>query len=110
MASEAMIFMLVAVNDHFRLPVEYFLITTLNSSQRAEMVRQCLSLTHETGAVVVSLTCDGLAANISTIEMLGGALAAQQLEKVVPSSRNESESPCDFGRGAHAQTGAQRLR
>lgn len=71
LAKEALTFMVVAVNDTFKLPVGYFLIDGLGGLERASLVNQCLSRLHDVGVTVVSLTFDGAAANLSMIKTLG---------------------------------------
>ncbi|XP_032831685.2 DNA transposase THAP9 [Petromyzon marinus] len=73
-ARAALTFMLVAINASWKLPVGYFLIDGLSGSERANLVRRCLSAVHDAGAQVVSLTFDGAAANLSMARALGCCL------------------------------------
>ena len=75
LAKEAFTFMLVAINSHWKLPVGYFLTDGLNGVEKANLVRQCLVLVHDTGVSVMSLTFDGAAANLSMATSLGCSLA-----------------------------------
>jgi hypothetical protein len=70
LAKEALTFMVVAMNDSFKLPIAYFLIDGLTGKQRANLVRQCLTKLHNIGVTVGSLTCDGLASNFSMAKYL----------------------------------------
>ena len=70
-AKEALTFMVVGVNDLFKVPVEYFLIDGLGGTERANLVTHCLSRLHDAGVLVVSLTFDGCAANLSMLRNLG---------------------------------------
>jgi hypothetical protein len=67
LATEALTFMLVAVNDSFNVPVGYFLIDGLGGIERANLVNQCLSKLHDVGGIVASLTFDGAAQNLSMV-------------------------------------------
>lgn len=58
-AKECFVFMVVSVNEHWKLPLGYFLVSKLNSSQKVELVRHALALLHDTGVRVISLTFDG---------------------------------------------------
>ncbi|KAL4088958.1 hypothetical protein QTP88_024036 [Uroleucon formosanum] len=55
----------------FKIPMGYFLCNHLNSSQKSELIQQCLNLTNKTGIKVVSLTFDGCASNINMSKLLG---------------------------------------
>ena len=71
MAKEAFVFMVVGINDSFKLPVGYFLIDGLGSIERANLVNQCLTRLHGSGVDVASLTFDGAASNLAMIKNLG---------------------------------------
>lgn len=70
-ATECFVFMLVAINESWKIPVGYFLCNHLNSSQKSELIQQCLNLINKTGIKVVSLTFDGCASNINMSKLLG---------------------------------------
>ena len=40
--TDALVFMVVGINKHFKLPVGYFLIKTMNADERANLVLMCL--------------------------------------------------------------------
>ena len=71
LAKEALTFMVVGVNDSFKVPVGYFLIDGLGGTERANLVHQFLSKLHEVGITVISLTFDGSAANLAMANHLG---------------------------------------
>lgn len=71
LAKEAFVVMIVAINGTWKLPVGYFLANGLNGQQKCNIIKQCIALTENTGARVVSLTCDGAASNISMANLLG---------------------------------------
>jgi len=71
LAKEALTFMVVAVNDSFKLPVGYFLIDGLSGKERANLVCQCLERLQQCGITVVSLTFDGASSNLSMVNSLG---------------------------------------
>lgn len=70
-ATQALVFMLVSINDSWKLPVAYFLITGMSGEQKSALVMQCLEKVHETNIDVVSLTFDGCPANFSMAKYLG---------------------------------------
>ena len=71
LAKEALTFMVVAINDSFKLPVGYFLIDGLGGKERANLVCQCLERLQQCGITVVSLTFDGAASNLAMVNTLG---------------------------------------
>ena len=75
-AKEALTFMVVGVNDSFKLPVAYFLIDGLGGTERTNLVNQCLAKLHDVGVSVVSLTFDGSASNLAMVKNLGCNLDA----------------------------------
>lgn len=73
-AREALVFMLVAVNAAWKVPVAYFFINGLTALEKAALVSQCLEQIHTTGALVASLTFDGTITNLSMCKNLGANL------------------------------------
>ncbi|KAJ3631659.1 hypothetical protein MTP99_012775 [Tenebrio molitor] len=65
LAKNALVFMATAINEHWKVPVGYFLINGLNADERANLVNKCLHLLNEVGVKCHSLTFDGAAVNIS---------------------------------------------
>ncbi|EZA47390.1 THAP domain-containing protein [Ooceraea biroi] len=63
--------MLVALNDHWKVPVGYFLIDSLNGNERASLLEKCFELIYETGIILHSVTFDGVIVNLSMCTALG---------------------------------------
>lgn len=70
-AKECLVFMLVSINENWKIPIGYFLITSLNGSQKAELTKHALNLLNDTGVCVVSLTFDGCSSNLTMARLLG---------------------------------------
>lgn len=70
-AREVLAFMLVCLNDRWKIPVGYFLANGIGASEKANLVNKCLEFLHESKIVVTSLTFDGAASNVSMIKKLG---------------------------------------
>lgn len=70
-AKEALVFLLVGVNGHWKLPVAYFFLNGLNSSEKANLVLRLLEHIHETGVIVNGFTFDGTTTNFKTATCLG---------------------------------------
>lgn len=83
-AKEALVFLLVAVNGRWKLPVAYYLIAGLSGSERASIVTNILDAVHVTGVHVVSLTFDGAHSNIAMANQLGANLQFPNLTNWFP--------------------------
>lgn len=57
--------MAVALNSNWKVPLGYFLINSLNASERANFLKKCLKMLHETNVICNSITIDGAPVNIS---------------------------------------------
>jgi len=73
-ATNALVFLVVGVNGHWKLPVGFFLIKGLNSAERANLMKICLDLLYDTGVKIHSLTFDGAQCNLSMCTKLGANL------------------------------------
>lgn len=76
LATEALVFLLVSLNDSWKLPCGYFLLHGISGIEKANLVTTCLEKINDTGATVVSFTCDGLLSNWCMFEELGAQLRA----------------------------------
>lgn len=70
-AKNALVFMLVSLNDHWKVPIGYFLIDSLGGEERASLLNKSLELIYDTGVIVHSLTFDGASVNFSMCTNLG---------------------------------------
>lgn len=71
LATNALVFMAVSLNDHWKVPIGYFLIRGLDSQERADLLTLALHALHSHNCRVFSLTFDGAASNIGMCEVLG---------------------------------------
>lgn len=72
-AKNALVFMAVGMNGHWKMPLGYFLIGELNGSERGNLLNNCLQLMTDTGAKVHSITFDGAYFNSSMCKYLGAS-------------------------------------
>lgn len=79
-AKNALTCMVVAVNDHWKLPVGYFLIDGLNGTERSNLVLKCLEKLAAVGIDVISLTFDGAGCNVAMVKKLGCKLDPNDLK------------------------------
>lgn len=70
-AKECFVLMVVSINENWKLPIGYFLVNSLNSSQKMELIKHALNLLENTGVIIISLTFDGCSTNITTAKLLG---------------------------------------
>lgn len=70
-ATNALVFLAVCVNGHWKVPLGYFLIHSLCGSERANLLTKCFELLQETGVICHSITFDGAPSNLSMCTSLG---------------------------------------
>lgn len=68
-AKDALVFM--AVGPDFKISIAYHLLNGLNATGRAELTLKAIESLESTGAVLMSLTADGLNANLTVAKLLG---------------------------------------
>lgn len=68
-AKDVLVYMVVGEN--FKLSVAYFLLNGLEALERAALTQEVIRHVNDTGAKVISLTGDGLIANIACLKHLG---------------------------------------
>lgn len=71
LAKNALVFLAVALNSHWKIPLGYFLINSFNAMERANLINTCLSLLHDTGCHVHSFILDGAPVNKSMCTQFG---------------------------------------
>lgn len=69
LAKDSLVWMVVGPD--FKLPVAYELLSGLETYDRAAMMLNVIKCVEQTGVVIVSITSDALAANITSYESLG---------------------------------------
>ncbi|XP_063931198.1 uncharacterized protein LOC135143250 [Zophobas morio] len=79
-AKEALVFMLVAINGSWKMPVGYFLSHSLNSEQKLGLLKQCLFLVKSVGIEISNITFDGCATNLSMASALGCSFSPSNLK------------------------------
>lgn len=69
LAKDALVFLVVGPD--FKIPIAYEFLNGLESDDRAALTLRAIERIEQTGVIVISITNDGLAANITTNEALG---------------------------------------
>ena len=70
-ASEALVFMVVGLQGHWKAPIAYFLSKSLSPEPQGVLLSQALEELHARGIRVVCLTMDGHASNVGMCNQLG---------------------------------------
>lgn len=65
---------LIVVGPNFKVPVAYHLLNGLDAIDRAALTLETVRNVEETGAIVMSITADGLNANFTVAGLLGARL------------------------------------
>lgn len=73
--TQALVFMLVAINSNWKVPVGYFLINGIGSTEKGNLVNTCVRLVHKIWVPVRTLTFDGTVSNFSMAKYLGADLS-----------------------------------
>ncbi len=74
LAKKAMVFMLVCLNGHWKVPIAYFLVQSLDGDNLRHLVRTALLLVDDAQIVVRSITFDGISVNLTCFKLLGANL------------------------------------
>ena len=90
-AKEALVFMVVSINNSWKVPCGYFFIDGLDGAEQANLVKICLKKLYEQGVKIVSLICDGPACHLTMFSELGVCLKPKKLKTFFPHPLNPSE-------------------
>ena len=81
LAKHALVFMVVGINESWKVPVGYFFIDGLSGKERANLKKVCLKKLHDVGIDVISLICDGPSYHFAMLQAPGAQL---QLPNIKP--------------------------
>lgn len=70
-ATEALVFVVMGVDENFKIPVAYFFTNGLNAADKNIIVSNVLNALEQAKVKVIGLTFDGTKANIATVERFG---------------------------------------
>ena len=91
---EALVFLIVSLTEHWKVPVGYFLIDGLGGSERANLVKLCLERLYDCGVRVLSLTFDGCRANNTMSNLLGASFDPDSLQPMFQHPSNPDLFVC----------------
>lgn len=87
----AIVFMVVGINKQIALPIAHHFIGTLNTKQKAELLKSIIMALTEANAIIVNVTCDGLSTNFSTFSTLGASFKTENLKPYFLNPANGSK-------------------
>ena len=73
-AKDALVFMVVGVNETWKVPVGYFFVDGLSGKERANLIKVCIKKLHDVGIDIISLICDGPSCHFAMLHALGAQL------------------------------------
>lgn len=73
-AKDALVFMAVSLKYGWKIPIAYFLISSLSGAERSNLIKICLNLLQEANVDVCAITFDGAPTNLSMVTELGAVL------------------------------------
>ena len=73
-AKEALVFLINAVNDRWKIPVAYFLVDGLNSTEKTDILREVLIFISQVDVTICSVTFDGATSNFAMCKKLGSSM------------------------------------
>ena len=74
----------VSVNEHFKIPLGYFLIKGMSGEERAALVTEFWTRLHETGVMTIAHVCDGPSCHMTMLRILGATVTVPDLQPSVP--------------------------
>lgn len=70
-ATQAYVFMVVSMEEHWKLPVGFFFVNGLTGENRKRLIHICLTKLYHVGVDIVALTFDGCSSNITAANLMG---------------------------------------
>ena len=83
-AKEVLVFMVVGLCGHWKVPFAYFFTKTLNSEAQHQLITHAFYYLHEAGLAVQSITMDGHACNVSMCRLFGCNFDVNQIKTSFP--------------------------
>ena len=105
-ARDALLLMVEAVNESWKLAIGYVLVDGMSGQERANLITESLHRFHAVGVSTVSLTCDGPSCHFSAMPALGVNLSMDDNKPIIPSSRR-SETRRTVHRRCATRSGAR---
>ena len=95
-ATKALMIIAVAILGNWKIPLGYYLTDGTNSEFQATILSTIIEKLWDGGTLVVSITFDGLAANVKTLERLGGSLKSGDIISLFPHPASTRIQSCNY--------------
>lgn len=79
-ATQVLVFMAVSINRSWKIPLGYFPITSLNATQKKQLILHCVENVLDSGAEVAGITFDGASVNLTAMKLLGCDLSESRYD------------------------------
>ncbi|CAK1579044.1 unnamed protein product [Parnassius mnemosyne] len=73
-AKEILVFMVVAVNGYWKLPIGFLPAKSFTASEKARLLKISLDLLKDANCNVIAITFDGIASNLNMMQYLGASV------------------------------------
>ena len=93
--------MAVAANGSWKIPLGYFLISSLNAEEKARFLSICLKKLFDANVKSIGVTCDGLASNFAALKILGASFDISNLQSTFPHPSDPKTSVAVFIDACH---------
>ncbi len=90
-AKDALVFMVVDIDDSWKILVAYFFINGLTGEEHSNIIKECLIRLHDIGAHVMSLTCDRPSCHFAMLRALGASLDVHEMKSSFPHPADSSK-------------------
>lgn len=90
-ASNSIVFMINGINETFNIPVTYYFINALDTTEKMFLVLTIIKAITEIGVSIAMLTFDGLSTNISAMELLGACFRLNDMKPYIRNPVNDKK-------------------
>ena len=95
-AKDALVFMVVGVNETWKVPVGYFFIDGLSGKERANLIKVYIKKLHDVGIDIISLICDGPSCHFAMLNALGADLKVPYIQPYFLNPLDKEKKIYDF--------------
>lgn len=82
-ANYAIFFLITIIESKHSLILGYFLIKSLNTEEKAELLHDTIVEVNKTGACLLSIAFDGLSTNFTTLQSMGASFDINDLKPFI---------------------------
>lgn len=90
-ANNILVFMLTVLGINVSIPVAYYPITSLNSSEKKDVLMKVIKELTIAGVNITNIVCDGLSVNLNVFQELGCSFSTENLKTYFTNPYNNSK-------------------